>query len=403
MFKYNILILSAIWLMTNTNIKSQTPDAFYGFSNCTFVDSTSSYMDAVPGLNGAPSCTCGVKGEALEFTGGESLEFPDLDLVFKEDFTMSFYFWLKGDNQVMDIMSISRDSCFYDSVFTIKYLPALQQIKVDIIETGSKRISLTGDIQDNLCWHHIVITNNGDQYDLYLDNYRVDNKEAITRLNFHPEARVKLSGNPCNGVNQNSFNGLIDEFVIWERSLDVEEINAININPDKIISNDQTIFLGEQVQINTGGTCSNNFSWNPTDDILNPGALNPLVEPTESRSYILEINYPTCEILDTINIYVLDLETLDCNELLLPNAFTPNNDGLNETYGISNVFIMEDLKSFEIYDRWSNTVFKTNNIDERWDGNFNDIKLSPGLFVYKVSYTCKQKTYVKTGSFTLLR
>lgn len=400
---FPFVILLILLICNVTFINAQTPDAHYDFDNCTLSDKTSEYADAIPGIGGAPNCICGVLDDALEFDGNESLVFPDLDLGLKNDFALSFYFWPESDVSATEILSISSDSCRFDSVLTIKYLPFNRSIKVDIIETGSRRVVLEGQINENLCWHHLTINNNGKQYELYIDDVRVDSKEAIKKLSFQPKARLKLSGGPCIGTGTTTYKGYIDELRIWERSLEVSEINSINQRPDKIISPDQTIFLGDELQIVTGGSCSNNFNWSPTTDMKDPSEINPFVSPTETRTYVLENSYRGCTINDTINIYVLDIDNLDCNNLLLPDAFTPNNDGINETYGISNPFIIEKMKGFDIYDRWGNIVFHTNTVSDKWDGSFSGTDLNPGLYVYKISYTCKQKDYNKTGSFTIIR
>lgn len=100
---------------------------------------------------------------------------------------------------------------------------------------------------------------------------------------------------------------------------------------------------------------------------------------------------------DSISIYIQDKDKLDCKKLLLPNSFSPNGDDLNDNYGISNKFIIDELKSFEIFDRWGTRVFQTFDPNATWDGIYRNEKVNPDKFVYKVKYICKGEEHLKQG------
>lgn len=88
--------------------------------------------------------------------------------------------------------------------------------------------------------------------------------------------------------------------------------------------------------------------------------------------------------------------------LHVPNAFTPNGDGLNELWGIVPVFVKEyDLK---IYDRWGGKVFETQNKHEIWDGFANGSMTPQSVYVYQIKYTGWDRSvhYVK-GTVTILK
>ena len=55
--------------------------------------------------------------------------------------------------------------------------------------------------------------------------------------------------------------------------------------------------------------------------------------------------------------------------LYVPNAFTPNNDGLNDAFEI----IGRQIESFElvIYNRWGDVVYSTTSLEDSWMGNIN--------------------------------
>jgi gliding motility-associated-like protein len=164
-----------------------------------------------------------------------------------------------------------------------------------------------------------------------------------------------------------------------------------------------TIFSGESVNVVSSSSCASSFSWNSTAGFDDPNSVNPVVTPLISNTYILSFDYGNCDTQDSIRINVLDANERDCAGLLLPKAFTPNNDGLNDTYGISNDFLIDELIYFEIYDRWGTKVFETNDLNAKWDGRLNGIPINATAFVYKVKYICLNEEQLAVGNFSILR
>ncbi len=72
--------------------------------------------------------------------------------------------------------------------------------------------------------------------------------------------------------------------------------------------------------------------------------------------------------------------------IYVPNAFTPNNDGVNDAFGAKGTMIV-DFKMY-IFNRWGQLIFTGNNIDDYWDGSDPSGKRSPNdVYVYKIYYT----------------
>jgi gliding motility-associated-like protein len=58
----------------------------------------------------------------------------------------------------------------------------------------------------------------------------------------------------------------------------------------------------------------------------------------------------------------------------------------------------------KIYDRWGELVFETTNLQQGWDGSFNDKKVDPGVFVYHLNVICYNKEiFKKKGNITVIR
>jgi gliding motility-associated-like protein len=89
---------------------------------------------------------------------------------------------------------------------------------------------------------------------------------------------------------------------------------------------------------------------------------------------------------------------------LLPTAFSPNGDGVNDVFRISKWLNIEKLESFNIYNRWGELVFNTLDIDAGWDGTYKNYPQPTCSFDWVV----KAKDYdgniiIKSGIVTLIR
>ncbi len=78
-----------------------------------------------------------------------------------------------------------------------------------------------------------------------------------------------------------------------------------------------------------------------------------------------------------------EVEILPAMTIYVPNTFTPNGDGLNDSFGIAGEAIKE--LHLVIYNRWGQKIFETNNINDRWDGTFNGTLAPQGSYSYNVS------------------
>ncbi|MCF0206850.1 MAG: gliding motility-associated C-terminal domain-containing protein, partial [Bacteroidales bacterium] len=89
------------------------------------------------------------------------------------------------------------------------------------------------------------------------------------------------------------------------------------------------------------------------------------------------------------NVFVHDSPTA-C--LRIPNVFSPNDDGINDTWEIDNIWLYEDAKIL-VYNRWGQNLYKGDSTSEPWDGTYKGKKLPAGPYVYVVSLGNDKKTY----------
>jgi len=88
--------------------------------------------------------------------------------------------------------------------------------------------------------------------------------------------------------------------------------------------------------------------------------------------------------------------------LVLPNAFTPNGDGINDFFQLEQKLI-KDL-TIKIFDRWGNMVYQSNDMGFRWDGSQGGKPLEEGTYVFQIKGLDTDNVPVeRSGSVTLIR
>jgi gliding motility-associated-like protein len=99
------------------------------------------------------------------------------------------------------------------------------------------------------------------------------------------------------------------------------------------------------------------------------------------------------------------VESNDVVRLTVPNAFTPNGDGLNDVFTpiISNSTQVKYYR-FEVYNRWGQIVFESNKPGDGWDGKYKGKLAQFGTYSWKVSYdVTDQGTTDANGHVTLVK
>ena len=154
-----------------------------------------------------------------------------------------------------------------------------------------------------------------------------------------------------------------------------------------------------QSQLNaTGGT---QYNWLPAASLNNANIPNPVATPlTTTQYYVTGTDASGCTNIDSV---VVNVSASGKSNYLMPNAFTPTNDGLNDCYGIKywGAILELDLK---IYNRWGQLVFQTTDPTKCWDGNFKNKPQNTGVFVYWVKAKTSCENYVfRKGIILLIR
>ncbi|MFT7589478.1 MAG: gliding motility-associated-like protein [Limisphaerales bacterium] len=138
------------------------------------------------------------------------------------------------------------------------------------------------------------------------------------------------------------------------------------------------------------------WMWTPPDGLNCTDCQFPNSAPEETIWYTLTIiDDAGCVAYDSTEIVVV-------NSVIIPNAFTPNGDGLNDVFQIVNPNISDFTMS--IYDRWGEIIFQTADINVGWDGTKQGYNVELGAYIYVINASSKEGTPInRTGTITILR
>ncbi len=148
-----------------------------------------------------------------------------------------------------------------------------------------------------------------------------------------------------------------------------------------------------------------NALWLGTKYLWNTGDTTPSITVTQSGLYYVALNN-ACGAWWTSTIVKLK----SCYTSFIPNAFSPNGDGENETFRIFPASDVTKIHTFQVFDRWGQLVFVANDFlpmdaeSHAWDGKVKGRAVKPDVFVYYIEIeTGKGEVFIQRGDVTLLR
>ncbi len=90
-------------------------------------------------------------------------------------------------------------------------------------------------------------------------------------------------------------------------------------------------------------------------------------------------------------------------KVYIPNAFSPNGDGVNDIFKIETDDVILYEFNMKVFNRWGTLMFESDNYSKGWNGLFKNEVLQPDVFVYSVQYKDGDGlVYRKTGTVNLL-
>ncbi|MFN0016129.1 MAG: LamG-like jellyroll fold domain-containing protein [Saprospiraceae bacterium] len=381
--------------------------ADFSFSECKAIDESGN--GSTGALIGNLDCVCGVRDSAFYFDSlGSAIFFvgPLSDVFSLSDFTVSFY--IRQDAKASSlggsrvVLSKQASCSSPNRAFWVRLNPKTKKISSGISLNDTVSATVTANLDPTACWQFITLTRSNTVYSIYVNGVLMDQKTSPVRIDLTSTAIFK-AGEPICTLDR-PFWGVLDELRVYSRALSITDIQALNARADRIMTGDTVIYLGNSFNVLTNPTCTNNLQWVPASGVSDPGIAQPTITPVATTTYTLNFIHEGCTATDTILVKVIDPDTLDCNLIFIPNAFTPSaSPGRNDLFGISNPYSVDEFISFEVFDRWGGQVFNAASPTDTWDGTFNGQPVNAGVFLYRLRYRCDGVERIKAGSVTLLR
>jgi gliding motility-associated-like protein len=295
------------------------------------------------------------------------------------------------NNDTIRLTVFTNNSCNGTTVIFSNYLV------VTVHENNLPSLSIIAD-DSTICALQIInltAVTNAIQSDLtyqwYVNNtlFQSGNSNVFAYNSFSNNDSVS-----CNILNVSTCNGLVQ--------LNANSI-SITVYPNPDI--DMVIYeywqnFGDTIQLTGNSNIINPvYHWTANAYLSCDNCGNPYTTATDTTQYMLTITDAStgCFTVDSTMVYVLE-----DFEIFLPSGFSPNGDQINDVFYLRGRGIKDF--SLNIFDRWGELVFNSNNFNVGWDGTFNGKPALSGTYVYTLNYTnFKNLSKFLKGNLTLIK
>jgi gliding motility-associated-like protein len=323
--------------------------------------------------NSRPIPELKINGNTLE---GVSLLSPDDDWL---SFTAS---WNSGTNSTLDLclgngninavgnvfaldgISVTESGFFYDSV-TIDVSNAMIAVSNDtsICKNGTVQLNASGGT--TYTWSPVT----------GLSDPTISNPIA------HPAITTRYS-----------VKSLVNGSCMAKDSILV----TINPLPSVVTNNEASACPGFPAQLTASGGIK--YQWSPSQTLSDATLPNPLASPSVNTIYTVVVtDNKGCSDDGEVKVSIAPT-----GKIYIPNAFTPNSDGVNDCFSIKGA---QGSSIFElaIYNRFGEKVFYTNNPSNCWDGSFKGKPQASGAFAYTLRTSGPCGAFTEKGTVTVIR
>ena len=353
-----------VWCQTVNNVQ---PNQTYAFST----QVTAVFPTAPPVLQFS------INGDLL----GEPFAAPS-DVCAWNEF---FQTWESGPNTSAEICIVNQNTIGQGNDFALDDL----SFRTVCVDSAEYRVELEDEISVDLGEDRVVC--DGDDV-VIGDNRFKDNPDYSSVWEDGVVGSVKT-------VNSIGSYSLTVEDVNGCKGSDTINLTDIGM-PESLLNQDTVVCFGVHDSVELYAGSALNVVW--YDEERNPFS-GERYKITKPGTYTVElVNGDNCITTDQISV-----DTLCSRDIFFPNAFTPNGDGLNDTFEAYAV----DAYGFEIviFNNWGEIVYESNDLFNGWDGTINGKNAVQGVYVYKCTYTLlnresgglKEETSV--GHLTLIR
>lgn len=301
---------------------------------------------------------------------GQTVQFPLSDINFISNYN---YQWLPttglSNPNIPNPIATITDDITYTIIVNNNY--GCQTIRTITIDVQAEPLSVNLGADTLICSNNTLLLDPEGSYASYLwQDASTDTSFTVTQSGTYAVTVSNAIG--CNAV-------------------DTILVDMATVTPD--ITGNLSIFYGENTILSLTS---------PFDTYLwSNSQTTPTITVDTSGVYTVTVTDENdCTATDQVTITLQYIE-----DLLIVNAFSPNNDGINDIFGAKNID-NNTLPSYSmvVYNRWGNKVFETKQISEGWDGKYKGFDAEMGVYAYYITAkfaSGKEKIY--KGNVSVIR
>ncbi|WP_461453201.1 PKD domain-containing protein [Mucilaginibacter sp.] len=171
----------------------------------------------------------------------------------------------------------------------------------------------------------------------------------------------------------------------------------VNVEQTPVIKVDSVyiILQGGSVTLDAKVAGSNlTYKWSPSTGLSDPDILSPIASPATDTQYSLTVTgADSCSAIAPVFVQVLP-------NIVVPNAFTPNGDGINDYWEIQHLDSYPNCV-VQVFNRYGERLFYSVGYPNPWDGKYKGSSLPAGVYYYIIDPKNGRKTV--SGSLTILK
>ena len=177
-------------------------------------------------------------------------------------------------------------------------------------------------------------------------------------------------------------------------TVDVKNNPGVNAGPDKtIVEGDVTVLNG------SGSAFPASITWTPNTTLTASNSYTPTAKPTATTTYTLTVVETSgCTASDNVVVTVIPY----CVKPM--NAFTPNGDGFNDRWLVTNGGACTQQVIAKVFNRHGELVYANDNYNNDWDGKYKGKPVPDGTYYYVLQYHLINRTTITVkADVTILR
>ncbi|MBK8449261.1 MAG: gliding motility-associated C-terminal domain-containing protein [Saprospiraceae bacterium] len=224
------------------------------------------------------------------------------------------------------------------------------------------------------------------------------------QANFIWESQNGSFDNP-NTLNTNYYPSIAGQDRIYLKATDdcKQWIDSlwIRVLPKQIIQITGDTIINPCKVISFTANGATNYQWTPSTlvECLDLPCSKVKLKATVPTRFTITSNGP-CVVPANLNLSVSQIQT----DIFVPNVFSPNGDNINDLF----IPIMNcdqlNYYNLQIFDRWGNLLFESQNKENGWNGKFEEISMPPGVYPFVIQYQLhNEEKKIKAGELTLIK